>query len=87
MACKIHLYFYFLLLVDLPPVNRIPYLCNATDKNNNHPPEFMFDNKESTYWQSSAGIDKATIIIDIQSVSQPVSYNKNMRNSVIYLTC
>ena len=32
----------------------------------------MFDNDNTTYWQSTASIDEAEIIIDIQATTQQV---------------
>ena len=51
---------------------RIEYTCNASDRNNSHPPAYLVDGSMGTFWQSTAGTsyekDKAYIEIDLQQV-------------------
>ena len=63
---------YYFILVDLLPSQRAPYICNASDPKNWHPPSYMFDNDNTTYWQSTASTDEAEIVIDIQATTQQV---------------
>jgi hypothetical protein len=52
----------------LHPRLRTPLVCDATDPENSHPPEYMVDDDLATFWQSKASIDRADIRIDLNQV-------------------
>jgi len=47
----------------LSAVDRVPFICNASDPARAYPPENMVDGLLGTHWQSKAGEDMASITI------------------------
>lgn len=52
----------------LSSVERVPYLCNASDSTRAYPPKNMIDGLLETHWQSKAGVDAAFITISFEQV-------------------
>lgn len=56
----------------LDDVDRIPYICNASDPVKAYPPENMVDGLLATHWQSRADEDLAYITISFGQVPEIV---------------
>lgn len=56
----------------LDDVDRIPYICNASDPARAYPPENMVDGLLATHWQSRADEDLAFITISFGQVPEIV---------------
>ena len=52
----------------LSAVDRVPFICNASDPLKAYPPENMVDGLLGTHWQSTAGEDLASITINFEQV-------------------
>lgn len=54
----------------LDDVDRVPYMCNASDPAKAYPPENMVDGLLGTHWQSKADEDLAIITISFGQVPE-----------------
>lgn len=52
----------------LDAVDRVPYICNASDPARAHPPQNMVDGLLGTHWQSKGGEDLAFITVNFEQV-------------------
>ena len=53
---------------SLSAVDRVPFICNASDPSKAYPPDNMVDSLLGTHWQSTAGEDIASITISFEQV-------------------
>lgn len=73
----------------LSAVDRVPFICNASDPARAYPPENMVDGLLGTHWQSKAGEDMASITISFGQVPAVVittSYLHNTHLTFIHFT-
>jgi len=64
----------------LSSVERVPYLCNASDSTRAYPPKNMIDGLLETHWQSKAGVDVAFITISFEQAFFVQSINITFGN-------
>ncbi|XP_029199679.2 laminin subunit alpha-like [Acropora millepora] len=64
----------------LSSVERVPYLCNASDSTRAYPPKNMIDGLLETHWQSKAGVDAAFITISFEQAFFVQSINITFGN-------
>eukprot|EP00794_Sanderia_malayensis_P009566 gene9566-10555_t len=55
---------------DKPVSERVASTCNASSAINSHPPSYLLDGSNYTFWQTKAGVDVAYITIDLRSIAQ-----------------
>lgn len=53
---------------SLSAVDRVPFICNASDPSKAYPPDNMVDSLLGTHWQSTAEEDIASITISFEQV-------------------
>ena len=53
---------------SLSAVDRVSFICNASDPSKAYPPDNIVDSLLGTHWQSTAGEDIASITISFEQV-------------------